>query len=181
MSDIKDKIQILAGTKGKHLVSFMLCNVDSVNVADRSCMVTPINDNLASFRAELMAVTDDGMLCVPTKGRPVKVVFNELNSPTVIQYSQIDYIDFVGGKGIQLNGKKYGGLVEVEPLVKKINALENLVNDLIIKFNSHTHVTTCGAGAGSAAPTPTQEPNNITPVTDRADLENTLVQHGNAT
>jgi hypothetical protein len=77
---------------------------------------------------------------------------------------------------IYLNGNDYGGLVEVGNLVTKLNNLENKVNDIIASFNSHTHSgVTVGSGVtGTGTPPVT---GNLTP-TQKSDIENTTVQHG---
>jgi hypothetical protein len=64
-------------------------------------------------------------------------------------------------------------------LLKKINNLENLLNDLISKYNAHKHVTSCGAGAGNAnAPIPPDtQLTNISPLTAQIDIEHPLITH----
>lgn len=97
MSELAKVIQKAAGTYGIDSVVMMACKVDSVNIDNRSCMVSPINNNIASFEAFLMAETDDGVLILPTEGSTVKILFSNLNSPTVIQYSQIDKMLIIAG------------------------------------------------------------------------------------
>ena len=77
---------------------------------------------------------------------------------------------------IQFNDGSYGGLVQVINLVQKLNNLENLVNDLVAKFNMHVHPGV-QSGAGSTGPTVSLETGTLTP-TEQADIENTEVTHG---
>lgn len=83
---------------------------------------------------------------------------------------------------IELNGNNLGGLVMVEGALDKINQLENKVNDLISKFNSHTHLYVAPSIPIPGPPIPTapvvvpEVP--IAPTTVKSDLENEKVKHG---
>lgn len=50
--------------------------------------------------------------------------------------------------------------VKFNELKEEFDKLKADHNDLVSKYNSHTHVTTCGAGLGSAAATTTQDSPN---------------------
>jgi type II secretory pathway component PulM len=69
----------------------------------------------------------------------------------------------------------------VQPLLDKINRLENKLNDLVGLYNAHTHVVT-NATPVIAAPVIAGAPliteTIITPLTARDELENKKVQHG---
>lgn len=193
MSDTQNAVSKLAGTYGEDQVRMMKCKVDSVDVSKRTCMVTPINDNMASFPAYLMAEIEDGVLILPKVDSTVKVLFSNMNAPTVIQYSAIDKLFVVSGdssflvykNGVELYGSNYGGVPIVKDpdnsnagLLKKINQLENKLNDLISKFNLHTHILTLTSGTGTAAfPANTATP--IAPITTEDDISNPKVKHGN--
>lgn len=100
MSEIKTIIQKLAGTYGTDVGIILTCSVDSCSADDllfRQCMVSPVNNNLASFPAQLMSEIDDGILIQPTVGSTVKVLLSGLNAPTVIQFSQIDKMLYIVG------------------------------------------------------------------------------------
>lgn len=107
-----------------------------------------------------------------------------VNGTHIVQTSgDIDFTSFNGNfnvlsKAIQLLDGSLGGLVKVIDLTTKLNNLENLVNDLISKYNSHTHILTLSSGTGTAAPTVTTETQTLTP-TNRGDIENTNITHGN--
>ena len=105
MSDLRELIQKAAGTHGKDFAIILTCSVDSCSSSDllaRRCMVTPINNNIASFPAQLMPDVDDGVLMQPTAGSTVKVLLSGLNAPMVIQFTQIDSISFIAGNKVQL-------------------------------------------------------------------------------
>ena len=78
---------------------------------------------------------------------------------------------------IQFNDGSLDGMVKVAALKTKLNNLENLVNDLVTKFNSHTHILTLTMGTGTAAPTVAPETTTLTP-TVQADIENTKITQG---
>ena len=97
-------------------------------------------------------------------------------------FSELQKVLFIVGSSVfsikdgimQFNDGSNGGLVEVIKLTQKLNNLENLVNDLVAKFNSHTHILTLTSGTGTAAPTTTIESSTLTP-TQRGDIENTKI------
>jgi len=105
--------------------------------------------------------------------------------PFVAQFSAIDQALIISGNSqlsitdqkIQLNDGSYGGLIQIQKLITKINNLENLVNDLAAKFNTHSHILTLTSGTGTAAPTAAPETNVLTP-TQQTDIENPLITHG---
>lgn len=176
---INDAIQKLAGTFGNDHVSITPCTVFSIDQASRTCVCTPIGGRATTniIGVHLMAEIDDGLLLIPVLGSTVIVCHSGNNTPFIILFSAIQKIILVGVSGLQFQGGELGGLVEVQPLTTKLNSLENLVNDLVSKFNSHTHILTLTTGTGTAAPTSTQETTVLTP-TVRADIENTAITHG---
>lgn len=187
MSDTARVIQQAAGTYGADPVRMMKCTVDSVDAAKRLCMVSPINDNMESFRAYLMAQVDDGVLILPKVGSTVKVLFSNMNAPTVIQFSSIDKVFIVTGDstllvyadGLELYGNNFGGLVKVEALVQKINALENIINNLMTSVTSVPTPGTLADATTLKAGILTGLGSGIPAITNRSQLENTKVQHGN--
>jgi len=189
MSDrnITQAIQTLAGTYNADTVHLVSAEVDSVNISERTCNVTTVSgkNQTAIENVKLMSAIDDGVLFIPSIGSTVQVLFSNYNLPFVVQYSEIDKILFISGSSqlqiidgkIMLNDGSKGGLIEVIPLVQKLNNLENLVNDLSTKFNSHTHILTLTSGTGTAAPTANPQTTVLTQ-TKRNDIENTLITHG---
>ena len=72
------------------------------------------------------------------------------------------------------NDGELGGLVKVIELTEKLNNIENLVNDLITKYNAHTHnVTAVGSPTG---PSLVQETQTLTP-TQQSEIEDTKITH----
>jgi len=205
MSDrtLIESIRQIAGTYNRDNVHYIVAEVDSVDIDNRLCTVTTISgaESITIENVKLMPCVDDGVLLVPTVGSNVFVITSDYNQPFVAMVSEIDGAIITSGDGqiiiqnglisivqnnlsiafqngkIQLNDGSYGGLVEVINLVTKLNNLENLVNDLISKYNIHTHILTLSTGTGTAAPTTTIETGTLTP-TQRSDIENTIITHG---
>ena len=110
-----------------------------------------------------------GFILAPTINSIVKVAFTDDQQAFVSMVSEVDFI--------YLNGNDYGGLVQVQPLVDKINALENNLNAVLAALKGITVTIPSGGGAVAFAPF-FSAISSITPTTQKADLENTTVLHG---
>lgn len=107
----------------------------------------------------------------PADGSPVLMKFRDGNQdrPQIDKIQIVDTVIINPGTLTQFNQGSNGGLVLVNPLTEKLNNLENLVNDLVDKFNAHTHnVTAVGSPTG---PNLDPETTVLTP-TVAADIEN---------
>lgn len=168
MSDfnIISVIQNLSGNQNEDKVRLLQCTVNSVDLANRTAHVTTITgQSTLDFDVQLQAGIADGLIIEPLVNSMVYVLMSKYTLPFIVQYSDI--------VSLSINGIEFGGLVKVIELTNKLNALENIVNDLILKFNTHTHI---------AAGTPTSitsviETNNLTP-TQQSEIENTVIKHG---
>jgi len=170
--DVDKHIQKLAGTYLKDIVSVLICTVDSVDKDNRVFDCTPVNGdaNTSIPGVQLCAENNNGFLVFPEVGSTVIVALTTRQTAFLLLPSDITNAQFMDGT--------FGGMVKVIQLTQKVNALENLINDLVVKFNAHTHITACGAGAGSAAPTLTPATTVIVP-TQQSEIENILGNHGN--
>ncbi len=199
---IRETVQTLGGAKDQSKAKISLATVNAVDLATRTCTVTTIGDRapVTFDNVQLMASVDDGFLLVPAIDSTVIVSYTTFNQPFVLLFSGIDKVLLVAGENsasievdetgllLEINQTKLkiadgqttfndgslGGLVKVIQLTQKLNNLENLVNDLIAKYNSHTHILTLSSGTGTAAPTATTETQTLTP-TQRGDIENTKI------
>lgn len=199
---IRRAIETLAGVKGEDKVSLVAAEVTSVNEAERTCSVQVLTGigQTEIENVQLMASIDDGLLLVPTIGSTIIVSYSAYNQPFVSLFSELSKILLVAGENnasIQMdasgvvieiaetkllisdgltrfNEGNLGGLVKVIELTNKLNALENKVNDIISKFNSHTHILTLSTGTGTAAATANPVSGTLTP-TNRGDIENTKI------
>jgi hypothetical protein len=183
--DILRAIKDIAGDGDPSV--FIPCTVNSYNEATRTCTCTPVGGKIQSQFSNvlLMPSVDDGILYLPTAGSTVIITYSKFQQPYVSFFSSIDKILYIVGSSvikvidgtIQFNDGSFGGLTKVEVLTQKLNNLENLLNDLISKYNTHTHLLTLSSGTGTAAPTETIETNTLTP-TQQTDIENSLITHG---
>lgn len=158
----------------------IVCTVTEVNLTDLTCLCSPVNGDADIVDVRLITGTGKGFVIIPKVASVVTVSF--LNDATgyVSQFSTLDEI--------QLNGVNYRGLVKVDDLVSKLNALETRVNliatDLLAiatAFLTPPNDTTPQTGATIGAIMNAAIVNISTPLTPtiRANLENTTVKHGN--
>lgn len=186
-SQMRDAVRKLAGTQLSDEIFLLTCSVESVNEGARTCDCYNIEGTAVTDipNVQLMADIDDGLLLIPAVGSTVIVMYSKRTVALVVMFSQIDKVLIISGSSavtvkdglIEFNDGSYGGLVRVQDLTKKLNNLENSLNDLISKFNAHTHILTLSSGSGTAAPTAAPETKTLTP-TQQSDIENTTTKHG---
>jgi hypothetical protein len=153
-------------------------------VTGNRCDVAPDDGGPVHYRVRLKPSLDGkdlGIIVKPKVGSAVVVgqIGKNANNLYVVQFSDFDSVLIKSSKGvslnlnsdgvIELNGNNLGGLVKLQGALASINRLENKLNALIIKFNTHVHTS-------NGTPTVTTE----TPVTvtNKIDLENTKVKQG---
>ena len=144
-----------------------VCTIDSVDLTTLTCYCVPLNDDADIINVRLMANIDNGFLLIP-----------EVNSIVVVSFLSDDsaYVSLVSKVSeVQLNGKNFDGLVKVQELTDKLNALENKVNDLITACSSQV-VTLAPSGTFPLAPFFT----SVTPLipTQQLEIENTTILQG---
>jgi len=188
MSDalIREAIRKLAGTDLLDQTSLVVATVTAVDVAKRTCDCSNITGTAVAdlLGVQLMAEVDDGVLYVPAVGSTVIIVMSKYVEPYVAMFSELDRVytvvgdsvlDILRGK-IILNDGSFAGLVKVVELTKKLNALENKVNEVIEAYKTHTHPgVTPGPSSTGAIIVPT--PNPLTP-TQQKEIENEKIVHG---
>lgn len=183
---LRKAIQQMSGTINNDNATYVLCKVDSVDAEQRICNVTVLSDFTASIPdVQLMAGVEDGFLLVPSVDSQVVVCVADNKTPYVSMFSQLDKVlCVVGDMGIEvtstaikLNDGSFDGLVKIADLVTKLNNLENIVNDLITKYNAHTHPYVNVAAPATTSPTTSLETDTLT-LTQQSDLENTSITHG---
>lgn len=92
----------------------------------------------------------------------------------VSQYSEVEET-IINCDNIVINGGDNHGLVKIADLVTRMNLIEQKVNDVVSKFNAHTH-TGVTAGGGVSGITATPVVGALTE-TNQAQLEDTKVKH----
>lgn len=143
------------------------CTVNSVS--DNTCDCSPIDGTADLLEVRITSEVDaTNVTFKPSIGSIVMVGLITDNDGVVVMYGKLD--------SINLHGDQYGGIAKIETLTTKLNNLENLVNDLVTKYNTHTHAGVTSGSSSTAIPSAI-ETTTLTP-TERSDIENTNVQHG---
>ena len=175
-------IRKLAGTFGRDSVKLITGTVKSV---DGNTCVVVIENDVELPNVQLQSAICDGLLITPKVDSMVTVITSIYGLPFVSQFSDIDNLYLQVGDSsltvnndatIQLNDGSFGGLIKIEKLVEKINALEDLLNGFINIYNGHTHVVS--VAPGTSDPTLATESQTISPTTQKSDIENSDITHG---
>lgn len=93
---------------------------------------------IEDVRLKASETTDDGeFLLIPAIGSAVTVgsLSGDLSQLVVIAFDKVDSIKATGT--ITINGGKLGGMININDLTAKLN-------ELVQKYNSHTHTTPHG-------------------------------------
>ena len=186
MSDrsVKNAVQKLAGTFKEDTVQLIIGTVESVDEDKAICSVKIQND-VTLPNVSLQASICDGLLIVPVVDSTVYVLTSKYNTPLIVQYSDIDKFELqvndssflVSNDGsFQFNDGSFDGLVKVGELVKKVNALENLVNNILNTLKGTT-IPLAPSGTYPFAPLYAAF-NDINPITQQSDIENDKIKHG---
>ncbi len=166
----KQLVDALRDAVDPNVKAFSLaCTVDSVDLTNLTCYCVPINGDADMQEVKLIANNNKGFLIVPAVDSVVIVSLLSGSSYYVSMFSKVD--------SIQLNGDSYGGIPRVDPLVTKVNALENLLNNVLNVLKT-TSIPLAPSGTYPFAPLYAAL-SNIAPLTQKSDLENTTVKHGN--
>lgn len=135
-----DAIQTIAGTnKPSDNTKRALARVTAVDVPTRTCTVDTLTGTIFTLnKVALMAQINDGFLMVPAIDSEVIVLYGTQVKTQVIMYSELQRVyAIVGDSGFEMlpdkvmfNDGSYGGMVIIEELVKRLNALEEDNNKL---------------------------------------------------
>lgn len=144
------------------------CTVYSVDTTEKTCYCIPLDKRGDLQGVRLMADNTVGFWMIPKVNSIVIVTMINEATGYVAQCSEFDFM--------YLNGDAYGGLVKVKELTDKINALENLTNNILTALKGTT-IPLAPTGTYPFAPLYAAF-NLIAPITTKAELENTTVLHG---
>ena len=186
MSDrsVKNAVQKLAGTFKEDTVQLIIGIVERVDEDKAICSVKIQND-VTLPNVSLQASICDGLLIIPVVDSTVYVLTSKYNTPLVIQWSDIDkfmlqvgdsYLEVNNDGTFQFNDGSFDGLAKVGELVKKFNALENLVNNMLNTLKNTT-IPLAPSGTYPFAPLYAAF-NDINPITQQSDIENDKIKHG---
>ena len=149
--------------------SMWLTQGEVVAVDDLTCTVKIGDAEIEGVRLRAsLTGRDRQILTVPKVGSSVTLgcLTADLNNLVVLQVDEIEKII--------VNGGELGGLVKIQELTDKINAL-------VEAFNSHTHLLPVGAVITSAGPS--TNPVNVPAITKKAaklnkkDYEDETIKH----
>ena len=180
---IETAVQKLAGTFKQDTVLLTSAVVKSVDESKATC-VCIIGEDIEVPNVLLQNAVCDGLLIVPKVDSNVYLLTSKYKQPFVAQFSDIDKVYLQVGDSsftvtndgkIQMNDGSYGSLIQIQKLVDKINALENLLNGFITIYNTHFHPV---PALGNSLVTTQTETQQISPVTAIADIENNKITHG---
>ena len=195
MNEIKDYIRSLAGQQEAVAV---LAKVVSLNEDENTCEVEPLNEeaNILDVRLSPVLDSEEGLIIYPKVNSIVVVVLLDKATAYVGLVSEILKVKIKMGatnlaleegklrvnidveEGIVFNGGGLGGMVVVGNLVQAFNGLVSVVNQLIAKFNAHTHIVTVSpppALTGTSQVTLAQQ-TNLAQTTSTNSLENTKIK-----
>lgn len=186
-----------------------ICTVDAVDTAARTVDVTPVDGSAPLLGVNLQANQDAGVGVVlwPRPGSYVVTAFLHAAAAAVVLTEDVERITLTVGqenpvealvedgavtlsvgetraelapqKKITLNGGGFGGIVKIQELTDRINAL-------VDKFNTHTHTLAAASVvvAGSATTQKNASPITVPAITSKAeklkkgDYENDKITHG---
>lgn len=203
MNNLKEAIRLLA--QGERQIVSLVCKVDAVDKTARTVDCTPLDESAPLLDVNLQANqgSDYGIVAFPKVGSFVVVGFvSDGNAAVVLLTDEIESVEIVfkdavkiaadkdgiqlqtsgtsaklTKEGISLNGDSCGGMVKVSELTKKINGIEQDINNLKSLFAGWTPVVQDG-GAALKTAVCTSWANTMLSLTQTNELENEKVKHG---
>ena len=184
---IRTAVETMSGNFGQDRVQLLVCKVKSVDEDKSTCVVLSKSgkESVEIPNVSLQVGVCDGLQIIPKVDSDVLILRSTYQSPFVVNWSDIDkYYIQVGDSSftiendgkMQLNDGSYDGLVKVKELTDKINALENLVNNLLNTLKTTT-IPLAPSGTYPFAPLYASF-NPIQPITQQSDIENINITHG---
>ena len=163
--------------------SFATGKVKEVDAQNFTCDVAFDNDVADMPSVRLKAVIDNkdfGLIEIPKVDSEVIIFKLTTSQWVVIKTSELDSIHLkigentlkINSDGFTFNGGELDGLVKVNELVQKLNAIENKVNDLIAHYKTHNHAHPNGPTTAFVSPF---TGSNLT-LTQKNNLENPLIK-----
>lgn len=204
---IRDALKeiVLNGENFLNIPHLYYAEVTEVDEPTRTCTVKLLNGRaeLEVTDVQLMASVADGLFQVPEIGSTVLVNNTPNMQPSVVMYSQLSKVSSIvngieitvdntnvfieAGSSkvnfsdglIKFNDGSNKGLVKVIELTQRLNAIENLLNNLQDKFNAWSPAAGDGGAALKAILTVTPPIWNVPhiPNTTRSDIEDTAITH----
>ena len=185
MADIRNIIRQLAQPDGETVA--LVCTVDAVDKTARTIDCTPINEGAPLLGVNLQANQEAnyGLCLFPEPGSYVVVGFVADGAAGVVLLTEkIETAEIVIGdisaridkNTVTFNGGNLGGLVRVEDLTKRLNIIENDINNLKTVFSSSWIVAPQDGGAALKLAAASWAATQLSP-SKRNHYENTKVKH----
>lgn len=114
----------------------------------------------------------EGIIITPAVGSTIIVSrIGKSDELFVSMFSSVESIVIDGGENL--------GIIKIEELTKKLNALVKSVNVLIEQFNSHTHLVSTTGTASAQSGTAAKVATSVSKAQDfeRSDYENEKIKH----
>ena len=137
---IKKAIQQIAAPAAARNITAVDGTVLLVDVDARTCLVEVNNGTaITEITARISPVVGDGFILIPAVGSGVIVNYSIGIVPYISQFSDVEKVLFFVGEStieiedgsIVINGGNLGGLIKIDDLVNKLNAIENKLNTII--------------------------------------------------
>lgn len=145
-----------------------------------TCNITVQDVTFSQVPIKVLIGSQASIYEVPVVGSTCLVRWRDNNRglPQIDSFDQVDkyYLQpvsklFISAKKTQFNDGSNGGIPLSPNVSDRLNKIEDAYNDLVTKFNTHSHILTLTSGTGTAAPTTDQETTTLTP-TEPGDIEN---------
>jgi hypothetical protein len=160
-------ISQLAGTHNQDNVFIFDAVVNSIDKPNRMCNVTKVGgETSGQLDVRLMASKDDGCYVIPIVDSNVIVIGSNNVTPFIAQFSEVDSIEWLGGEN--------DGVPLVNPLLEKLNNLEDDINTLKSAFSNWVVIPTDG-GAALKVISATWAGQQLQP-TQKQDIEHTKIK-----
>lgn len=177
-------LQALTKFVQNHLRAHVLIDGIVTEVNDNFTVDITVNDvAFSNVPTKVVIGSQASIFEIPVVGSICLVKWRDGNRslPQIDSFNHVDkyYIQpvsnlFISAKAIQFNKGDQGGLVLVNDLVDRINLIENAYNNLVTKFNEHSHILALSSGTGTAAPTTDTETTVLTDTT-ADDIQSTVI------
>lgn len=134
-----------------------------------TCDVEPVQTGTKIFDVKIKASLNgtSGFYAKPKVGSFVIIVMIDKNNAFVALCSEAEEIYCV------VDGEDNGGVVKIEGLMSRLNAIENAVQNAFTLIQTHVHPIPTGA----SGPSPTIAALPSVGTSNRANLENTKFKH----
>ena len=143
MSEIRQAIQVMAKQGNVQSFSAYVGKVESVN--DTTCDVMLIADGVMIFDVRLKAATagNTGFYAKPKQGSFVVIVMLDKTNAFVAACDEVEEIYCIA------DGQDNGGVVKIEPLLQRLNKIEQTLTSALTLIQTHTHAVASGVASPS--------------------------------